>query len=61
VTTRSTNIIREYRNYLWKKDKHTEQPLNVPLIAFNHTMDAARYAISDILGGKHYTFRVRTA
>jgi hypothetical protein len=29
--------------------------------AFNHAMDAARYGISDILGGKHYEFRVRTA
>ena len=61
VTQRSTNIIREYRNYLWKKDRLTEKPLNVPVDAFNHAMDAARYGISDILGGKHYEFRVRTA
>lgn len=61
VTKRSTNIIKEYRNYLWKKDKHTDQPLNVPVDAFNHGLDAGRYAISDILGGKHYVFRVRSA
>jgi hypothetical protein len=61
VTTRSTNIIKEYRDYLWKKDKHTEQPLNVPVDAFNHAMDAARYAINDILGSPQYKFRVRTA
>jgi hypothetical protein len=39
----------------------TVQPLNVPVDAFNHAMDAARCAISDLVGGKHYTFRVRTA
>lgn len=61
VTKRSTNIIREYRNYLWKKDKRTEQVLNVPVDAFNHAMDAARYAVGDIMAGKHYVFRVRSA
>ena len=61
VTQRSTMIIKEYRNYLWKKDRLTDKPLNVPVDAFNHAMDAARYGISDILGGKHYEFRVRTA
>jgi phage terminase large subunit len=61
VTQRSTNIIKEYRTYLWKKDRLTDKPLNVPVDAFNHAMDASRYGISDILGGKHYEFRVRTA
>lgn len=61
VTKRSTNIIKEYRNYLWKKDKKTEQALNVPVDAFNHAMDAARYAITDIIAGKKSIFRVRRA
>lgn len=61
VTKRSTKIIKEYRNYLWKKDKRTEEPLNVPIDAFNHAMDGARYAIMDILGNKKQEFRVRTA
>lgn len=61
VTQRSTNIVKEYRNYLWKVDRKTEQPLNVPVDAFNHAMDAARYAISDILAGRTSSFRVRTA
>lgn len=61
VTKRSTNIIKESRNYLWKIDKTTGKPLNVPVDAFNHLMDAARYAITDLLTGKRSTFRVRTA
>lgn len=60
VTSRSTNIIKEYRNYLWKKDKRTDQSLNVPVDLFNHAMDAARYAITDVIAGKHPIFRVRT-
>jgi phage terminase large subunit len=61
VTARSTNIIKEYRNYLWKKDKLTDKPLNVPVDAFNHAMDGARYAIGDVLSGKKSVFRVRRA
>jgi phage terminase large subunit len=61
VTQGSTSIIKEYRNYLWKKDKITEQSLNVPVDAFNHAMDAARYAVSDLLAGKKSVFRVRSA
>lgn len=49
VTERSTNLIKEERNYLWKLDKNGE-PLNVPRDLFNHGMDAARYAITDLIG-----------
>lgn len=48
VTERSTNLIKEERNYLWKTDRDGE-PLNVPRDLFNHGMDAARYAISDLV------------
>jgi phage terminase large subunit len=50
ATARSTTIIKEVRNYLWKKDKATDEPLNVPVNAFNRALDAARYAITDVLG-----------
>jgi phage terminase large subunit len=33
VTQRSTNIIKECRSYLWKKDGLTDKPLNVPVDA----------------------------
>lgn len=44
ITKRSTNIIKEYRNYLWKSDKDGKI-LNVPESGFDHAMDAARYGI----------------
>lgn len=47
VTKRSTNIIKEYRNYLWKTDKE-ERILNVPEDLFNHTMDAIRYGMESL-------------
>lgn len=48
VTKRSTNLIKEERNYLWKMDKNGE-PLNVPRDLFNHGMDAGRYAMTDLI------------
>jgi len=47
VTKRSTNIIREYRNYLWKTDKDGKV-LNIPEHQFSHSMDAIRYALTSI-------------
>lgn len=49
VTKRSTFIIKEYRNYLWKMDRDTGKPTNDPEDVWNHTMDAARYALGDVL------------
>jgi phage terminase large subunit len=49
VTKRSTNIIREYRNYLWETDKDgnvTQKPEH----QYSHTMDAIRYALSQKVG-----------
>lgn len=50
VTKRSINIIREYRNYLWKTDKdgHT---VNVPDVGFDHAMDAVRYGMESLIPG----------
>jgi phage terminase large subunit len=42
VTGRSTNMIKELRNYKWQEDSNGKV-LNVPVDAFNHTIDAARY------------------
>lgn len=46
VTARSINIIREYRNYLWKTDKDGKI-LNEPEHEYSHSMDAIRYGLSD--------------
>lgn len=45
VTKRSLNIIKEYKNYMWKTDRdgHT---INVPEDQFSHSMNAIRYALS---------------
>lgn len=44
VTKRSTNIIKEYRNYLWITDKDGKI-INEPQGFLNHTMDALRYGL----------------
>lgn len=43
VTKRSTNIWKEYRNYLWITDKEGKI-INEPQDFLNHTLDAIRYA-----------------
>lgn len=43
VTKRSTNLIKEYRNYLWETDKDGKV-INEPSHLFSHSMDAVRYA-----------------
>lgn len=48
VTKRSTNVIKEYRNYLWKTDKDGKI-INEPEHTFSHSMDAIRYGLSSLL------------
>jgi len=48
VTKRSINVIKEYRNYLWKVDKNGNV-LNEPEHEFSHSMDAIRYALVGIM------------
>jgi phage terminase large subunit len=47
VTKRSTNIIKEYRNYLWQTDKDGKI-INEPEPGFDHSLDAVRYAIESL-------------
>lgn len=47
VTKRSLNLIREYRNYMWKTDKEG-RILNVPEDMFNHALDAIRYGMESL-------------
>ena len=39
------NGIKELRNYKYKEDKNGRQ-LNEPVDAFNHFIDASRYAVT---------------
>ncbi len=43
VTPRSSNLIKELQNYKWVEDKNGNL-LNRPIDAFNHAIDALRYA-----------------
>lgn len=45
VTQRSTNLLKEYRNYLWLTDRDGKS-INQPQDFMNHTMDAIRYAMT---------------
>lgn len=47
VTKRSTNIIKEYRNYLFLEDKDG-RVINDPAPGWDHSMDAIRYAINSL-------------
>lgn len=47
VTKRSINVIKEYRNYLWKTDKNGKI-LNDPEHTFSHSMDAIRYGMDSL-------------
>lgn len=50
VTRRSKNLITEFRNYTWSKDKDGNY-INKPIDAFNHGIDAVRYyALGKLLG-----------
>lgn len=45
VTKQSTNLIKELRNYTYAKDKEGKS-INAPIDAWNHAIDATRYAVS---------------
>lgn len=47
VTSRSINILNEYRNFFWKSDINGIV-INTPEIGFDHAMDAIRYAFSTL-------------
>lgn len=48
ITSRSKNLINELQNYIWIVDKEGNK-VNKPIDAFNHCIDAARYAMTSQL------------
>lgn len=48
ITRRSTNAIKEYRNYLWKTDRDGKST-NTPDDMWNHAGDAERYAMESLI------------
>ena len=52
VTKRSTNIIKEFKNYTYLQDKDGKW-MNQPIDCFNHGIDAVRYIVLEkVLGGQ---------
>lgn len=50
ITSRSTNLRKEFNNYTWRQDKEGKW-LNEPIDCYNHGIDAARYiALQKLLG-----------
>ena len=52
VTSRSKNLINELRNYIWMVDKQGNK-FNKPIDAYNHAIDAMRYAMTSQLENPH--------
>ena len=46
------NLINEFENYSWQKDKKTNEYTNKPIEAFNHYIDALRYSLQCVNDGK---------
>ncbi len=53
ATPRSSNLIKELQNYKWVEDKNGNL-LNKPISAFDHGIDAARYAVANKLSKPNY-------
>lgn len=49
ITSRSTNVIKEFRQYCWDVDKQGKK-MNKPIDKFNHAIDAIRYHEMEALG-----------
>jgi len=49
VTSRSLNLIKEFRNYSWDEDKNGAK-MNRPIDNWNHGIDAVRYHEMEVLG-----------
>ena len=45
VYKKSINLIKEFRNYTWEKDKY-DKILNKPIDDYNHGIDALRYGVT---------------
>jgi phage terminase large subunit len=61
ITKRSYNLLHEFRNYTWDKDKDGNY-INKPIDKFCHCIDASRYWVwGDVLGKiqseQGYTYR----
>ena len=55
ITYRSTNLIKELRNYTWDTDREGNN-LNKPIDGYNHCLDALRYSCEALSKPKYNLF-----
>ena len=55
IHPRCVNFLTEISNYTWDKDKF-DNKLNKPIDAFNHLMDAMRYALEKHIRGNRWLY-----
>ena len=56
ITRRSTNLIKEFKNYTYRQDKEGKW-LNEPIDCYNHGIDGIRYVILEkILGAYSHAY-----
>ena len=48
VSPECEEVITEFENYAWKKDRNTGEYINEPIDSFNHYCDALRYSLQCI-------------
>jgi phage terminase large subunit len=53
ITKRSTNLIKEFRGYVWKTDRNGVA-LNEPIDFLNHGIDSSRYLLSHVIVSPNY-------
>lgn len=60
ITASSTNLIKEFENYVWAKDREGNT-LSYPIDDYNHAIDATRYFFLMKMGGgsSHFSLKWR--
>lgn len=48
IDERCTNVIEEFENYTWEKDKKSGEYINRPIDTFNHHIDSIRYGMQSL-------------
>lgn len=46
------NIIEEFKNYTWIKDKQSNEYINKPIDKYNHGLDGFRYSVVDYINSQ---------
>jgi phage terminase large subunit len=57
ITSKSTNILKEFQSYKWKTDKDGSL-LDSPIDNWNHTIDSVRYVLESTLNKRQGNYKV---